>query len=108
MESDTPLLLGGLFPINSSSQFSLEMMEPVRGLRMSKMVSGRVRHSRQGNNGANLGMLVSLELDGSLAMSLKRRREVDSTTRTMESILVKKVCSSLSVGGVSEHTRRSQ
>ncbi|KAM1800826.1 hypothetical protein ACFX11_032505 [Malus domestica] len=109
IESDTPLLLGGLFPINGSPQFSLERMEPVggRGLKRSKRVSGSAT-CRQGSSGANMGMPVGLELDGSLAMGLKRRREVDSTTRTMESVPVKKVCSSPSVGGVGEHTRHSQ
>ncbi|KAM1925741.1 hypothetical protein ACFX13_032989 [Malus domestica] len=52
-----------------------------------------------------MGMPVGLELDGSLAMGLKRRREVDSTTRTMESVPVKKVCSSPSLEGSEQKWR---
>lgn len=43
MEADTSLLLKGLFPINNSPHFSLGMTEVVRGVRMSRRLSGRGR-----------------------------------------------------------------
>lgn len=63
-----------------------------------------MRHGRQGSSEANLSLLVGLVFDDSLAMRLKRSREVDSFTRTMELVYVKKVCSSPSVSGADEHT----
>ncbi|KAM2587749.1 hypothetical protein EV1_045270 [Malus domestica] len=42
MEADTPLLLGGLFPINSNPYFSLGRTELVDGVRKSKRLSSKV------------------------------------------------------------------
>lgn len=108
MEADTPLLLRGLFPINSSPYFSLGRTEPVSGVRRSKMFNDRVQHSRQGSSGANLSLHAGSLLDNSLAMRLKRSREIVSSARTMESVPVKKVCFSPSVSGASKHTHHSQ
>ncbi|KAM2928205.1 hypothetical protein COP2_035470 [Malus domestica] len=104
MVADASVLLGGLFLISMSPSFFKGWNAQVGGRRSKKMAYRMVRQIGKRVVSCNLSKPVDLELKGTMATGLKRIKEVDLATRTMDSASLKKLCSSSSVGSAGMHT----